>query len=73
MSVRVVLGVHQLYIMRIDLRHELFQNASDVNTNSEFMSDSKKLIFLLKTDILQTKIASTLLQMNRRRRSTVIR
>ena len=73
MSVREVLGVHQLYIMRIDLRHELFQNASDVNTNSEFMPDSEKLIFLLKTDILQTKIASTLLQMNRRRRSTVIR
>ena len=55
-----------------DLRHELFQNASDVNTNFESMSDSEKLIFLMKTDILQTKIASTLLQMNRRRRSTVI-
>ena len=55
-----------------DLRHELFQNASDVNTNFESMSDSEKLIFLMKTDILQTKISSTLLQMNRRRRSTVI-
>ena len=54
------------------LRHELFQNASDVNTNFESMSDSEILIFLMKTDILQTKIVSTLLQMNRRRRSTVI-
>ena len=55
-----------------DLRHNLFQNASDVNTNFKSKSDSEKLIFLMKTDILQTKIASTLLQMNKRRRSTVI-
>ena len=55
-----------------DLRHELFQNASDINTNFESMSDSEKLIFLMKTDILLIKIASTLLQMNRRRRSTMI-
>ena len=55
-----------------DLRHELFQNASNVNTNFESMSDSEKLIFLMNTDILQTKIASTLLQLNKRRRSTVI-
>ena len=58
-------------IFNSDLRHKLFQNASDVNT-FESMSESEKLIFLMKTDILQTKIASTLLQIKRRRRSTVI-
>ena len=55
-----------------DLRHELFQNASAVNTNFESMSDSEKKNILMKTDILQTKIASTLLQTNRSHRSTVI-
>ena len=55
-----------------DIRYDLLKHASDTNTNFPDMTDSDKLIFLMKTDMLQYKLASTLLQLNRRRRSTVI-
>ena len=49
-----------------DIRCDLFKNAVDVTTNFLDMSDSDKLAFLMKTNMLQYKIASTLQQMNRR-------
>ena len=55
-----------------DIRYGLFKNAVDMNTNFLGISDSDKLAFLMKPDMLQYKIASTLQQMNRRRRSTVV-
>ena len=61
--------------MRLLKWHKIWsflKNAVDINTNFLGMSDSDKLAFLMKTDMLQYKIASTLQQMNRRRRSTVI-
>ena len=55
-----------------DIRYDLLKHASDMNTDFPVMTDSEKLIFLMKTDMLQFKLASTLQQLNRRRRSTVI-
>ena len=43
-----------------DIRYNLFKNAVDMNTNFLGMPDSDKLAFLMKTDMLQYKIASTL-------------
>ena len=53
-----------------DLRYDLFKNAADINETFPTMFDSEKLIFLMNNDLLQYKIASTLQQMVRRRRST---
>ena len=55
-----------------DIRYDLFKNAVEMKPNFSAMADSEKLIFLMKTDMLQYKLASTLVQMNRRRRSTAL-
>ena len=55
-----------------DIRYDLFKNAVEMKSNFSAMADSEKLIFLMKTDMLQYKLASTLVQMNRRRRSTAL-
>ena len=55
-----------------DIRYDLSKNAVEMKSNFSAMADSEKLIFLMKTDVLQYKLASTLVQMNRRRRSTAL-
>ena len=46
--------------------------ATDTHKDFVTMTASEKLILLMKTDALQLKTASTILQMNRRRRSIIM-
>ena len=54
-----------------DNRYGLFHYANIINTDFISLTSEGKLIYLMQNNVLQIKLASSLLLMNRRRRSAV--